>query len=144
MHVDPDKSKFNVLQLSCINFGRAPRYVYISEKFPAEGRPADTDQVSDDWLVTPGIQQGFDFMTVVKTELFVFLHDNTNISRLAENPEGCAPQGFFSRCTYLFNSEYKEVVLKLISTVGPMFSLSSISWGRLDVQTFIKQKRALR
>ncbi|CAN5206536.1 hypothetical protein BH23BAC3_BH23BAC3_32090 [soil metagenome] len=33
-------------------------------------------------------------MTIFQAELFVFLHENTNISRLAENPEGRAPQDF--------------------------------------------------
>lgn len=47
-------------------------------------------------------------MTIFKAELFVFLHDNTNISRLAENPEGRAPQGSFSCCTYLLNSEMNK------------------------------------
>jgi hypothetical protein len=46
----------------------------------------------------------------VKAKFFVSLHNNTNISRLAEIPEGRAPQGFFSCCTYLLNSKLIKVL----------------------------------
>jgi len=43
-----------------------------------------TKDFSDGGLGVSGVQKSFKLVGVLKVKLFVFLHDNTNITRLAE------------------------------------------------------------
>jgi hypothetical protein len=59
-------------------------------------------------------------MTAFKVKLFVFLHSNTNIRRLAENPEGARPSGLFRRVALITLTQEveNEGILSVICTVS--------------------------
>ena len=87
-----------------ILIGISPTFWNIAGKLTGDSRFVNTDYFSDFGKRVACLEQSFNLVTIVKVKLFVFLHDNTNISRLAENPEGRAPQGLMSCCTYYLNS----------------------------------------
>src|SRR6056297_747822 len=95
---------FSLRRLRAILVSIATTVWDIAGDLPGDSRFVNTDYFSDFGKRVACLEQGFNLVTIVKVKLFVFLHDNTNISRLAENPEGRALQGLMSCCTYYLNS----------------------------------------
>ena len=96
---------FSLRRLRAILVSIATTVWDIAGDLPGDSRFVNTDYFSDFGKRVACLEQSFNLVTIVKVKLFVFLHDNTNISRLAENPEGLALQGLLSCCTYYLNSD---------------------------------------
>src|SRR6056297_4324078 len=96
---------FSLRRLRAILVSIATTVWDIAGDLPGDSRFVNTNYFSDFGKRVACLEQSFNLVTIVKVKLFVFLHDNTNISRLAENPEGLALQGLLSCCTYYLNSD---------------------------------------
>ena len=68
---------------------------YITFEFPTDCRAMYTEGSGNLALGMACIEQGFDLMTIFYAELGVFLHDNTNITRLAEDLRGIPLRSYF-------------------------------------------------
>src|SRR5690625_188392 len=79
------------------NIGFRTRFCYITFKFSANRQPMNTNVFGNLQLgMMPCLQSGFDLISIFKAELFVIVHDNTNISSLAETYRTC-PVGLYFR-----------------------------------------------
>jgi hypothetical protein len=67
---------------------------YITFEFPTDGGAMYPNGSGNLALGMACIEQGFDLMTIFYAELGVFLHDNTNITRLAEDLRGIPLRSF--------------------------------------------------
>jgi hypothetical protein len=67
---------------------------YITFELPTDGGAMYPNGSGNLDLGMACIEQGFDLMTIFYAELGVFLHDNTNITRLAEDLRGIPLRSF--------------------------------------------------
>lgn len=51
-------------------------------QLPVDGTAVHADQIGNIAFGIASIKKGFNFVTILKAELFVFLHDNTNYKPL--------------------------------------------------------------
>ncbi|MDR8389846.1 hypothetical protein NC796_01770 [Aliifodinibius sp. S!AR15-10] len=68
---------------------------YITFELPADGRAMHADGPGHLAFGMTCFQQSFDLMTIVFTELGVFLHSNTNITRLADDLRDAPLRSFY-------------------------------------------------
>src|SRR5699024_1510635 len=57
---------------------------YIARKLTADSGFVHTNVISDFCLIESLFQQGLNLMAIFLAQVVIFVHDNTNISRLAE------------------------------------------------------------
>jgi len=99
---------------------------YITFELPTDCEAMYTEGSGNLALVMACIEQGFDLMTIFYAELGIFLHDNTNITRLAEDLRGILLRSFLVlhlllELRMLFLSASSKVKFRGSSGIRPFY-----------------------